>query len=101
MLLIADEEMNESPVVMTVPMNHGQENLIVGSNLMEPVMTVPQVAEYLQISKSKIYLMIKRGEIPYIRIGKCVRIMESDLDEWLEARRQPARQLGFKFPEMA
>ena len=61
---------------------------------METIMTVPQVAEYLQISKSKIYLMIKRGEIPYIRIGKNVRVLESDLVEWLEFQREPTRHLG-------
>ena len=61
---------------------------------METIMTVPQVAEYLQISKSKIYLMIKRGEIPYIRIGKNVRVLESDLEEWLEFQREPTRHLG-------
>lgn len=64
---------------------------------METIMTVPQVAEYLQISKSKIYLMIKRGEMPHIRIGKNVRVLESDLKEWLEAQRAPTSQSGYKF----
>ena len=63
---------------------------------METIMTVPQVAEYLQISKSKLYLMVQRGEIPHVKIGKNVRIMESDLVKWVEAQRQPGRRIGFK-----
>ncbi len=54
---------------------------------METIMTVPQVAEYLQLSKSKVYYLIQRREIPYIKIGRNVRIKESDLLKWLEKRR--------------
>ena len=64
---------------------------------METILTVPQVAEYLQLSKSKLYQMVKRGEIPHIKIGKNVRIRESDLLEWLDAQHEPSRQLGFRF----
>lgn len=66
---------------------------------MEQIMTIPQVAEYLQISKSKLYLMVRRGEIPHVKIGKNVRVMESDLEEWLMEQRKPAKQWGFRFPE--
>ena len=65
----------------------------------ETIYTVPEVAEYLKICKSKLYAMIRRGEFPYIRIGKNVRILESDLEEYIQNQRRPARQLGFKFPE--
>jgi excisionase family DNA binding protein len=65
----------------------------------EQIMTIPQVAEYLQISKSKLYLMVRREELPHIRIGKNVRVLESDLEEWLMEQRKPAEQLEFRFPE--
>lgn len=64
---------------------------------METIMTVPQVAKYLKLPKSKVYLMVQRGKIPHIRIGKNVRVMESDLKDWLLERREPASQLGFIF----
>ncbi len=54
---------------------------------METIYTVPEVAEYLKISKSKLYTMVRKNQIPYIRIGKNVRIKEEDLIEWLEVRR--------------
>ncbi len=50
----------------------------------DPILTVRQVAEYLQLSKSKIYYMIQRQTIPSIRLGKNVRIRQSDLVKWLD-----------------
>ena len=52
---------------------------------MEKIYTIPQVAEYLQISRSKMYDWVKRGKIPYILIGRNKRIRESDLLAWIEA----------------
>ena len=66
---------------------------------MEPIYTVPEVAAYLKICKSKLYGMIRRGEFPHVRIGKNVRILESDLVEWLDKQHRPVRQMGFRFPE--
>ena len=51
---------------------------------METIYTIPEVAEYLKMSKSKVYDMVKTERIPYIRIGGNVRIRESDLIEWLD-----------------
>ena len=39
---------------------------------MEGIMTIPEVARYLKISKSKIYYLVARREIPHIKIGKNV-----------------------------
>jgi excisionase family DNA binding protein len=55
----------------------------------DKILTIPQVAEYLQVSKAKIYMMVARGEIPYIRINRNVRIRESDLMRWLEKQMVP------------
>ena len=50
---------------------------------MAEILTVPEVAEYLKISRSKMYLMVQRGLIPYVKIGRNVRIRVSDLQEWM------------------
>ena len=47
-------------------------------------MTISEVASYLKVSKAKIYLMIQRGQIPYIRLDRNVRVKESHLQKWLE-----------------
>jgi len=55
----------------------------------DKILTVPEVAIYLRISKSKIYYLVQRKEIPHVRIGRNVRIKESDLAKWLEKHNNP------------
>ncbi len=53
------------------------------------ILTAPEVAEYLKISKAKIYYLINRRELPHIRLGRNVRILEGDLIEWLKKNKEP------------
>lgn len=53
---------------------------------MDEILTVPEVSKILKISKSKIYLLIQRKELPHIKIQRNVRIRRSDLEKWLERR---------------
>lgn len=51
----------------------------------EPLMTVQQVADYLQISRASVYVMIKDGEINSIKLGKHHRRIERDeLRRWVK-----------------
>jgi excisionase family DNA binding protein len=50
----------------------------------DKVMTVSDVATYLKISKSKIYYLINQRKLPYVRIQRNVRVLESDLILWLD-----------------
>jgi excisionase family DNA binding protein len=50
---------------------------------MDEILTIPQVAKYLQISKAKIYYLVQRKQIPHIKIGRNVRIKASDLETWI------------------
>jgi excisionase family DNA binding protein len=58
----------------------------------DPIMTVPQVAEYLQISKSKIYYLISRNQLPHLRLGRNVRVRRSDLQNWLNLQIEKVSQ---------
>ncbi len=53
-------------------------------NQLESILTVSETAAYLKLSKSKVYLMVQRKEIPHIKMGKSVRIRTSDLINWIE-----------------
>ncbi|MCC6192821.1 MAG: helix-turn-helix domain-containing protein [Anaerolineales bacterium] len=46
--------------------------------------TIPEVARYLKLSRSKVYYLVQRGAMPHVRIGKNVRIREQQLRDWLE-----------------
>ena len=52
---------------------------------MEPILTAKEVAQYLKLSKAKIYYLIQRKQIPHIKLGRNVRIRQSDLEKWLES----------------
>ncbi len=51
----------------------------------EPLMTVPEIAKLLRTSKMNIYRLIRRGELPAIRIGHKLRVRRSDLKSYLES----------------
>jgi excisionase family DNA binding protein len=62
---------------------------------MDEILTIPEVARYLKISKAKIYYLVQRREIPHFKIGRNVRVRESDLMKWLE--KQKAQPELFKY----
>ena len=56
------------------------------------IMTVEQVAEYLQLNKLTIYKYVREGRIPAAKLGKAYRIRKSDVDLFLERlKMRPAR----------
>ena len=64
-----------------------------GQETLDPIMTVPETAEYLKLSKSKVYYLVQRNQIPHLKIGKNVRIRKEDLLVWLEEKAQPSNKL--------
>ena len=46
--------------------------------------TIEQVATWLNVARSTVYLMLERGELPVVRIGRSVRIRPEDVREYLE-----------------
>ena len=58
--------------------------------MMEKIYTVPEIADYLKMSKSKLYHLVQRNEIPHFKIGRNVRVKQSDLVLWLEKKRGDA-----------
>ncbi len=50
---------------------------------------VPEMAEMLQIARSRAYELVGSGAIPSVKIGRSVRVSRRELDRWLEEQRQP------------
>ena len=50
------------------------------------ILTIPEVAEFLKMSQTKVYAMAVKGELPHIRIGKNVRVRAKDLQDWLDTK---------------
>ncbi len=55
----------------------------------EKLLRAKDVASILQVSRSNAYLLMKRGEIPTIRVGRAVRVRSSDLEEFIKQSREP------------
>jgi excisionase family DNA binding protein len=53
-----------------------------GERLLKPA----DVAEILQVSKAHAYVLMKRGEIPSVRIGKIVRVRLEDLERYINEK---------------
>ncbi len=51
------------------------------------LMTVSQVAEILNYSNQTVHLLIKKGELLALRIGREYRISWNDLNNFLERKR--------------
>ncbi len=47
------------------------------------VMTVDQVAAYLQLSKRTVYNMAAAGELPAAKVGDQWRFFRPEIDRWL------------------
>jgi excisionase family DNA binding protein len=56
-------------------------------NDLEPLrlLTVPEAAELLQVSKRTLLRMVSRNELPAFKVGGQWRISESRLSEWIQA----------------
>jgi excisionase family DNA binding protein len=52
------------------------------------LLTPPQAAEALAISPRKLWAMTAAGEIPHVKIGRCVRYPVDDLQRWIDDQKQ-------------
>ena len=48
------------------------------------LLTVPETARLLRISRNLAYDLVARGELPAVRLGRVIRIPRGELDDWLE-----------------
>jgi len=49
---------------------------------------IRELAEYLSISKSSLYSKVSQRELPHYKIGHTVRFKKSEIDEWLQTKKQ-------------
>lgn len=54
------------------------------------LITVEQAAQMLSLSKTTLYDLIRTESFPVYRFGKAVRVRPSDIQEWLENRKEQA-----------
>jgi excisionase family DNA binding protein len=53
----------------------------------EPLLlTAEEVAMLLGIGRTKVFEMLASGELPAIRIGRCVHVSRAQLKSWIDQR---------------
>ena len=60
------------------------------------MMTLEEVAEYLQLSTKTVYRLVQSRRVPCFRIGRQWRFKRDQLEDWLtkETYREPKRKRG-------
>ena len=54
------------------------------ARITDRLLTANEIASRLHISKSKVYRMMRNGEIPTVRIGKTERVRAQDLEVFIQ-----------------
>ena len=69
-------------------MSRDESGSLKGVNVEERrLLTIQQVARYLQISRASVYRLIGRGELKAVKVGRCRRIAADDLQRFVEGLR--------------
>ena len=50
------------------------------------LLTVSEVATALRVSNMTVYRLVSAGELPALRIGRCVRLRSEDVEHYLSGR---------------
>ena len=51
--------------------------------MQQPLLKSDEVAKILHVSRSFAYLLMKRGDIPVVRVGTAVRVRPEDLERFI------------------
>jgi excisionase family DNA binding protein len=74
------------------PLTSSSQGLPTQFDTLPRILTVEEMAAFLGIGRSLAYSLVKRGEIPSVRLGRLYRIPRDTLMDWLE--RESAASAG-------
>ncbi len=58
------------------------------------ILTVKEVAEYLQVTERTLYRLAQGGKIPAFKVGNSWRFRREDLDQWIRDQTAGRRGAG-------
>ena len=53
-------------------------------DLPERMLKAAEVAELLNISRAHVYNLMKRGELPFVKVGESLRVRPKDLARYID-----------------
>lgn len=60
----------------------------------EPLMTLSDVATFLQVAERTVYLWAQKGMIPSFKLGNVWRFKRTDLETWIENCKETTPRTG-------
>jgi excisionase family DNA binding protein len=55
------------------------------------LLDIKQLTEWLHVKESTIRKWVHYGYIPHVKLGRCVRFQESEIEEWIRDRAEKGR----------
>ncbi len=55
-------------------------------NTSSQIMTAPEVAKYLKVHPSTLYKLLRKGQIPFFKIGSDYRFDRDAIEKWMRDR---------------
>ena len=55
------------------------------------VLSIKQVAEFLQMDERTIYKLAKQGDIPSFKVSNQWRFLKKDIESWIEQKKSEVR----------
>jgi len=52
-----------------------------------------EVARLLGVGRTKAFQLMARGEVPVVRVDRCVRVPRQALSDWIKSRTQEANRI--------
>jgi excisionase family DNA binding protein len=59
-----------------------------GRPALEPLLTVAQCCDVLQVSRQTLYRLINSGELEPVRVGRHPRFIQADIRDFVERHRE-------------
>ncbi|MBK8067116.1 MAG: helix-turn-helix domain-containing protein [Rhodanobacteraceae bacterium] len=58
--------------------------------VLEPAMTVREVATFLNVDEKTIYRLAQKGELPGFKVAGAWRFQRADIQRWIDSRKGPS-----------
>jgi len=56
------------------------------------ILTIKEVADYLQVNERTMYRLANKGEVPAFKVANAWRFRKCDIDEWIAQQTQTPRK---------
>lgn len=74
----------------------GSTNRVAVDGTVRELVRAEEVAIVLGVGRSKVFEMLRAGELPVVRLGRSVRIPRRALDRWIEQRTEHSASASWR-----